>query len=135
MLKSTDAACEMYKANFFPEFKVDWRTYPSHLGHMESAGCFRCHDGLHVADDGRRITSDCNTCHTFLYRQDDDKNMIREQKFDHPSKINELMGRRLGPHEEDALHRLPRRRPWRPGLGRKPQPATHAAPATPAAAG
>jgi len=99
VLKAIDATCEMYRANFFPEFKVDWRTYPNHLGHMESAGCFRCHDGLHVADNGRRITSDCNTCHTFLYRQSDDPSMIHEQKFEHPLKIHDWwVG--LGPHEK-----------------------------------
>lgn len=96
--KAIEATASIYRANFFPEFKVDWRTYPSHLGHMESPGCFRCHDGLHVADNGRRITSDCNTCHTFLYRQPD-PNVIHEQKFDHPLKIHELW-QGLGPHEK-----------------------------------
>jgi nitrate/TMAO reductase-like tetraheme cytochrome c subunit len=87
----------IYATNFFPEMKVDWRTYPNHLGHTESPGCFRCHDGLHIASDGRRISSDCTTCHTFQYRQPDPK-VIVERTFDHPSKINEAWTG-LGPHE------------------------------------
>lgn len=88
---------DIYRTEFFPEMKVDWRTYPNHLGHMESPGCFRCHDGLHIASDGRRISSDCQTCHTFQYRQDDPK-VIVERTFDHPLKINESW-KGLGPHE------------------------------------
>jgi len=30
----------IYQTEFYPEYKVDWRTYPSHLGHTESPGCF-----------------------------------------------------------------------------------------------
>jgi nitrate/TMAO reductase-like tetraheme cytochrome c subunit len=91
-----DMVCQIYQTQFFPEFKVDWRTYPNHLGHMESPGCFRCHDGMHIAADGRRISSDCQTCHTFQYRQPD--NSIIEKRFDHPLKINNAwVG--LGPHE------------------------------------
>jgi formate-dependent nitrite reductase cytochrome c552 subunit len=88
---------DIYQTNFFPEMKVDWRTYPNHLGHMESPGCFRCHDGLHVAASGKRISSDCQTCHTFQYRQPD-PNVIVERTFDHPAKINEAWTG-LGPHE------------------------------------
>jgi formate-dependent nitrite reductase cytochrome c552 subunit len=91
------AVQEIYKTNFFPEYKVDWRTYPNHVGHMESEGCFRCHDGLHVADDGRKIGFSCETCHTFLYRQDE-PDLIREQRFDHMAKINDYWGEKAGPH-------------------------------------
>ncbi|MGD0768801.1 MAG: NapC/NirT family cytochrome c [Tepidisphaeraceae bacterium] len=87
----------IYQTEFFPEMKVDWRTYPNHLGHMESPGCFRCHDGLHIAAGGKRISSDCQTCHVFQYRQPDPK-VIVERTFDHPLKINESW-KGLGPHE------------------------------------
>ena len=97
--KAIDTVKTVYTANFYPEMHVDWRTYPSHVGHMESAGCFRCHDGLHIGDDGKRISSDCNTCHTFLYRKEGSTNEITERKFDHPSKIHELWTG-LGPHEK-----------------------------------
>jgi len=88
---------DIYRTEFFPELKVDWRTYPNHLGHMESPGCFRCHDGLHIASGGKRISSDCQTCHVFQYRQPDPK-VIVERTFDHPLKINEAWTG-LGPHE------------------------------------
>jgi nitrate/TMAO reductase-like tetraheme cytochrome c subunit len=92
-----DTVKKIYQSEMFPEFKVDWRTYPNHLGHMESAGCFRCHDGLHVSSEGKRISSDCQTCHTFQYRQSDHTTII-EKKFDHPLKINNAW-QGLGPHE------------------------------------
>jgi nitrate/TMAO reductase-like tetraheme cytochrome c subunit len=59
---------DIYKKNFFPEMKADWRAYPNHIGHKDWAGCFRCHDGKHKSADGQRIikASDCNSCHTIL---------------------------------------------------------------------
>jgi hypothetical protein len=59
---------QIYRANFFPEMKADWRAYPENISHKDSAGCFRCHDGLHKAADGKtRISAnDCNSCHTIL---------------------------------------------------------------------
>jgi hypothetical protein len=56
----------MYSANFFPEMKVRWEVYPNHVGHKISPGCFRCHDGQHVSDSGKRISNDCTVCHTIL---------------------------------------------------------------------
>lgn len=56
----------IYSGNFFPEMKVRWDEYPNHIGHKITAGCFRCHDGEHVSDSGKRISKDCNTCHTIL---------------------------------------------------------------------
>ena len=56
----------IYKANFFPEMEVSWRHYPDHIGHMITPGCFRCHDGKHVAEDGAVIRRDCNVCHTII---------------------------------------------------------------------
>jgi hypothetical protein len=61
-------AQQIYRKNFFPEMKVDWRAYPNNLGHKESPGCFRCHDGLHKSADGKTTikASDCNSCHLIL---------------------------------------------------------------------
>jgi len=56
----------LYSGNFFPEMKVSWSEYPNHIGHKITAGCFRCHDGEHVSESGKRISKDCNTCHTIL---------------------------------------------------------------------
>ena len=58
----------IYRQNFFPEMKTDWRTYPNNIGHKDWPGCFRCHDGKHKSADGRKSikASDCNSCHTIL---------------------------------------------------------------------
>lgn len=54
----------IYDANVFPEMKVSWKSYPNNLGHRNSPGCFRCHDGQHVSPEGRVLVSDCTVCHT-----------------------------------------------------------------------
>jgi hypothetical protein len=61
-------AQQIYRNNFFPEMKADWRAYPNNVGHKNSAGCFRCHDGLHKSTTGKRMipANDCNSCHTIL---------------------------------------------------------------------
>ena len=51
----------------FPEMKTNWRSHPNNAGHMNSAGCFRCHDGEHFSSSGKMIRNDCNLCHTTLY--------------------------------------------------------------------
>ncbi len=56
----------IYSRNFFPEMKVSWKKFPDNIGHMYYPGCFRCHDGKHVSDDGKVLSRDCNTCHTIL---------------------------------------------------------------------
>ena len=56
----------IYSVNFFPEMKVRWDEYPNHIGHKITPGCFRCHDGEHVSESGKRISKDCNICHTIL---------------------------------------------------------------------
>ncbi len=62
------AVQQIYSDNFFPEMKVDWSKYPDDIGHMIWKGCFRCHDGDHKSEDGRRTikADDCNSCHTIL---------------------------------------------------------------------
>ena len=56
----------IYNRNVFPDLKVAWGTYPNNLGHTDSPGCFRCHDGAHTATDGNTISQDCGTCHEIL---------------------------------------------------------------------
>ena len=58
----------IYRANFFPEMKTDWRTHPNFISHKDSNGCFRCHDGKHMAADGKMSikASDCRSCHLIL---------------------------------------------------------------------
>jgi hypothetical protein len=57
------AVLAIYNRNVFPELNVTWGTYPNNLGHTDSPGCFRCHDGLHATEDGKAIGQDCSACH------------------------------------------------------------------------
>jgi hypothetical protein len=57
---------EAYLGNVWPDTKVAWGTYKSHLGHQdadEGYGCWRCHDEEHVNKDGETISQDCSLCH------------------------------------------------------------------------
>ncbi len=56
----------IYKANFFPYMRVDWRAYNNNIGHENYLGCFRCHDGNHKSPDGQVIPNNCETCHIIL---------------------------------------------------------------------
>jgi nitrate/TMAO reductase-like tetraheme cytochrome c subunit len=58
----------IYRQNFFPEVKMDWRAHPDFIGHKNWDGCFRCHDGKHVAADGKTSISatDCRSCHLII---------------------------------------------------------------------
>lgn len=57
---------KIYDRNYFPEMKTNWKNHFDNVGHMYYPGCFRCHDGKHVSDDGKVLTKDCNVCHTIL---------------------------------------------------------------------
>ena len=54
---------EVWSRNVFPAMKVKWGTYPNHIGHLDTPGCFRCHDDEHTSKDGRVIRQDCGLCH------------------------------------------------------------------------
>jgi hypothetical protein len=56
----------IYMRNIFPDMRVTWGTHPNNLGHINSLGCFRCHDGSHTSADGQTITNDCSACHKML---------------------------------------------------------------------
>jgi hypothetical protein len=58
----------IFDRNAFPQMNVSWKSYPINIGHRNSPGCFRCHDGQHVSDDGKVISHDCNICHTLPKR-------------------------------------------------------------------
>jgi nitrate/TMAO reductase-like tetraheme cytochrome c subunit len=58
----------IYRDNFFPLMKTDWKTHPNNIGHKEWPGCFRCHDGEHKTADGKKSiqASNCSACHVLL---------------------------------------------------------------------
>ena len=64
--QSAEEIAAIYTRNVFPSMRVGWGTHPNNLGHNESPGCFRCHDGSHTSADGETITNDCSACHTLL---------------------------------------------------------------------
>lgn len=57
---------KIYLRNVFPDMRVTWGTHPNNIGHNDSPGCFRCHDGSHTSADGQTIPNDCSTCHQIL---------------------------------------------------------------------
>jgi hypothetical protein len=54
---------DVWSRNVFPQMKVTWGTYPNHISHIDTNGCFRCHDDEHATKDGRVIKQDCELCH------------------------------------------------------------------------
>ncbi len=88
-------AKEIYRKNFFPEWKVNWSIYPWHVGHFEFPGCYRCHDEQHKLVGGEKtISNDCKLCHTII-RQGEGWEEIqeleyKEQKFEHPRGYGDL---------------------------------------------
>ncbi|MBK5259211.1 MAG: NapC/NirT family cytochrome c [Thermoanaerobaculia bacterium] len=76
----------------FPEMKVDWRTHPNNVGHFYSSGCFRCHDDQHVSKDGKRISKDCQICHSLVGQAAAGVVMVETPKadFQHPIDLGDL---------------------------------------------
>jgi cytochrome c2 len=68
----------IYLRNIFPDMKVTWGTYVNNIGHVNSAGCFRCHDGSHVSKDGNQITQDCAACHALLAIQEQNPQILSQ---------------------------------------------------------
>jgi nitrate/TMAO reductase-like tetraheme cytochrome c subunit len=65
--RAGNAILAIYNRNVFPDMKVTWGTYANNLGHTDSLGCFRCHDGSHTTADGKNtIGQDCTSCHQLL---------------------------------------------------------------------
>jgi nitrate/TMAO reductase-like tetraheme cytochrome c subunit len=53
----------IYDRTVFPDQKIDWNTHPNNLGHVNSPGCFRCHDGKHLDSNQQAVRLECNLCH------------------------------------------------------------------------
>jgi len=60
-------AAAVYDRTVFPEMNTSSKTHPNNIGHDDSPGCFRCHDGnMKAAKGDRVIPNDCDTCHAIL---------------------------------------------------------------------
>jgi hypothetical protein len=68
----------IYDGNVFPAMDVTWGTYLDNLGHMNSPGCFRCHDGDHVSKSGTTIPQDCSVCHALLAIEEPNPKVLKE---------------------------------------------------------
>ena len=88
---SVAAVQTAFTRNTFPAMKVSYDKYPVHIGHLESDGCFRCHNDAFKSEDGRTISRDCNLCHTIVGQGTPDNLLttnIRESlEFQHPVDI------------------------------------------------
>jgi hypothetical protein len=74
---ASTAIGNIYASNVFPVMKVDWNTYPNHIGHEQSPGCFRCHNDEHESEDGRVISQDCDTCHSLLAMEEESPEVLQ----------------------------------------------------------
>jgi nitrate/TMAO reductase-like tetraheme cytochrome c subunit len=75
---AAQAILAIYNRNVFPDLNLTWGTYPNNLGHMDSPGCFRCHDGSHTTADGKdTITQDCGACHQLLAMQESSPDILK----------------------------------------------------------
>jgi hypothetical protein len=64
------ALAGIYAATSNPAMEQAASDYPSYMGHIDSAGCFRCHDGGHYKIDKGALSDEpiparCSLCHTF----------------------------------------------------------------------
>lgn len=54
---------EILSLSEFEDKDLTWKSFPNHLGHTDSPGCFRCHDGKHFNAKGEAIRLQCTLCH------------------------------------------------------------------------
>ena len=92
-----DAIAEIqngYANNIFPFMKATWKDYPNNIGHMESNGCYRCHNDRHTTDNGKVISKDCNLCHNILAQGTTDEmhysESLEPMVFEHPVDIEDV---------------------------------------------
>jgi len=76
--QSAEELAAIYLRNVFPEMRVTWGTHPNNIGHMDSPGCFRCHDGSHTSADGQTIPNDCSTCHSLLAMEEPNPKILTD---------------------------------------------------------
>ena len=65
--KVTQAITEIqniYTLSVFEDQEINWATHPNNVGHEDSPGCFRCHDGKHLNENDEAIRLECNLCHS-----------------------------------------------------------------------
>ena len=93
IMAGIEAVKTEFAKNAFPEMKVSYSMYPRHIGHLESNGCFRCHNDKFKSTTGKKITKDCNLCHTILSqgksKAPNFTNLNSTMVFEHPVDIGD----------------------------------------------
>jgi ribosomal protein S27E len=90
--KAATTLVKLYRDNFFPEMKTDYRTRLNNLGHFTNAGCFRCHNDRMTSSNGDKLAKDCTSCHAIVAQGPSaelgelDRD-IRGVEFTHPVEI------------------------------------------------
>jgi nitrate/TMAO reductase-like tetraheme cytochrome c subunit len=65
--RGAEEAARVYDRTEFPQMKTSSNAHPNNIGHDDSPGCFRCHDGsMTDVKSGQTIPNDCDTCHGIL---------------------------------------------------------------------
>ena len=67
---------DIYSVNVFPQMNVWWDTYPNHIGHEQSDGCFRCHKRSMRTEDREQVVNDCDTCHALLAEKEESPEIL-----------------------------------------------------------
>ena len=73
VLDAVEELQKIYNDSVYLEQEVNWNTHPNNVGHNNSPGCFRCHDGKHLDQNDEAIRLECNLCHSIpvVASQDD----------------------------------------------------------------
>ncbi len=91
--KATLEIQDGYANNIFPFMNATWKAYPNNISHMESDGCFRCHNDRHASESGKVISKDCNLCHDILAQGTPDSmqysTSFEPLEFEHPVDVGE----------------------------------------------
>ncbi|MCJ7555220.1 MAG: NapC/NirT family cytochrome c [Ignavibacteriaceae bacterium] len=83
---------KIYSRNYFPYMNADWKHFPDNISHVYTPGCFRCHDGKHVSEDGKVISKDCNSCHLIIKQTTNGgltSSSLDGLEFEHPVDLGE----------------------------------------------
>ncbi len=67
---------DIYSVNIFPQMNVWWDTYPNHIGHEQSDGCFRCHRRSMRTADREQLSNDCENCHVLLAEEEENPDIM-----------------------------------------------------------
>ena len=67
---------DIYSVNVFPGMNVWWDTYPNHIGHEQSDGCFRCHRRSMRTKERVQISDDCDNCHVLLAEEEENPDIM-----------------------------------------------------------